>query len=62
MSDLYDASSQHVQYRRDVAKSLGVGFEVPKTLAANHSKAGEEVLTGANGRFSETMETEAIPC
>jgi hypothetical protein len=62
MSDLYDRSREDLQYRRDVAKSLGVGFEVPKALVAKHSKASEEVLSGAKGRFSESLETEAIPC
>ncbi len=60
MSDLYDRSREDLQYRRDVAKSLGVGFEVPKALVAKHSKASEEVLSGAKGRFSESLETEAI--
>lgn len=62
MSDLYDRSREDLQYRRDVARSLGVGFELPKALAAKHSKASDEVLSGVNGRFSETVKTEEVPC
>jgi integrase len=30
MSDLYDKIRQDVQYRKDVAESVGIGFELPK--------------------------------
>ena len=40
MSDLYDKSSEDLTYRRDVAKAMGVGFELPKTLTAKPSQGG----------------------
>jgi hypothetical protein len=30
MSDLYDKIREDVQYRKDVAESVGIGFELPK--------------------------------
>lgn len=32
MSDLYDKVREDVEFRKEVAKAMGVGFEVPKTL------------------------------
>lgn len=49
MSDLYDRSREDVQYRRDVAKAMGIGFELPKTLAP---------ISDANGRQTETLKSE----
>ena len=46
MSDLYDRSREDLQYRKDVAKAMGFGFELPKTLSAKRSKASEVRLTG----------------
>ena len=49
MSDLYDRSSEDVRYRRDVAKSMGVGFEVPKLSAPSVPKGRKlpfRALTG----------------
>lgn len=63
MSDHYDFSCEDLQYRRDVAKAMGLGFEVPKSLIANPSKAKVKTSqSGLIGRFAETKETEAIPC
>jgi hypothetical protein len=30
MSDLYDKIREDVQYRKDVAERVGIGFELPK--------------------------------
>jgi integrase len=58
MSDLYDRSSEDLKYRKDVAKSMGVGFELPKTLTPKLSKREKTSLSGVNGRFEQTVETE----
>jgi integrase len=63
MSDLYDRSSEDLTYRRDVAKSMGIGFDLPKTLTVKCSKASEKTSeTVLIGRCVEMVETEAIPC
>jgi len=54
MSDNYDRSCEDVQYRKDVAHSMGVGFELPKTPTQKKSKA----LMGANGRQAPIAQTE----
>jgi integrase len=59
MSDLYDKSSEDLTYRRDVAKAMGVGFELPKTLAARPS---QRALSGVTDVSSEGVELEAVPC
>ncbi|MGA8010941.1 MAG: tyrosine-type recombinase/integrase [Candidatus Acidiferrales bacterium] len=41
MTDVYDRGREDLQYRKDVALSLGVGFELPKTLTATHPKLPE---------------------
>jgi integrase len=38
MTDNYDRSSEDTQYRADVAKAMGVGFDVPKTLTPTPKK------------------------
>lgn len=53
MTDHYDRSREDVQFRRDVAKSMGVGFELPKMLTAKRAK---NLLSGASGRQTETVE------
>jgi integrase len=58
MSDLYDRSREDLQYRRDVAAAMGTGFDVPKTLAPKRPNVGKKALSGANGRFAETVATE----
>jgi len=56
MSDHYDRSREDVQFRRDVAKSMGVGFELPKTLAPKRPKVGDAVVvSGVNGRQAEAV-------
>jgi integrase len=62
MSDLYDRSREDLQYRKDVAKSMGIGFELSKTLTDKCSKVSEVCLSDVNGRFAETGKLEAIPC
>jgi integrase len=52
MSALYDRSALDVQYRKDVALSMGVGFELPKTLTAKRPKPSK---VGANGRQAEAL-------
>jgi hypothetical protein len=32
MADRYDRSREDVEYRKDVAMKMGIGFELPKTL------------------------------
>lgn len=59
MSDLYDKSSEDLTYRRDVAKAMGVGFELPKTLTA---KPSQGALSGVTDVSSEAVELEAVPC
>ena len=56
LSDHYDRSREDVQFRRDVAKSIGVGFELPKALTPKRPKEVKVSLTGANGRQTETVE------
>jgi integrase len=53
MTDTYDRSAEDLQYRKDVAVSMGTGFEIPKMLTAKPSK---KTLAGVNGRQSETVE------
>ena len=44
MSDHYDRSCEDEHFRKDVAESLGVGFEVPKTLNAKPKRTkGAEI-------------------
>jgi hypothetical protein len=61
MSDRYDRVREDVQFRRDVAKSLGVGFELPKALAPKPVKPKkckrELQLSGVIGR-QEPMTVE----
>jgi len=45
MTDRYDKVREDVEFRKDVAKSVGVGFELPKTLnCSNVPKRSEEVV------------------
>jgi integrase len=53
MSALYDKSAEDVTYRRDVCRSMGVGFSLPKTLADGPLKV---VLSGVTGVSTETAE------
>jgi hypothetical protein len=53
MTDTYDRSAEDLQYRKDVAVSMGTGFEIPKMLTAKPSKKS---LAGVNGRQTETVE------
>jgi integrase len=53
MTDTYDRSAEDLQYRKDVAVSMGTGFEIPKMLTAKLSK---NLLAGVNGRQTETVE------
>jgi len=52
MSDRYDRVRDDVQFRKDVARSMGVGFELPKTLTSNP-------VLGVNGRQAEVVPEEA---
>jgi len=54
MSDRYDRVREDVQFRRDVAKSFGVGFELPKALTAMRPKAEKKVQSGVIGRYEKT--------
>jgi integrase len=50
MSELYDKSSEDVVYRKDVARSIGTGFDVPKTLTPKPEKISQ---SGANVRIMD---------
>jgi len=54
MSDRYDRVRDDVDFRRDVARSLGVGFELPKKLSSGSPGPKEEVL-GVIGRQAELL-------
>jgi integrase len=56
MSDHYDKVRDDVVFRRDVAKSLSVGFELPKTLTAKRPNEEKITTLDVNGRFAETVE------
>jgi integrase len=56
MSDHYDRSREDLQFRRDVATAMGIGFELPKTLTAKRTKEEKTVLSGVIGRQAETVE------
>ncbi len=51
MTDHYDLSRSDVQYRRDVARAMGVGFELPKTLTGKEKGPFSDVI----GRQAETV-------
>jgi integrase len=46
MSDRYDRVREDVQFRRDVVRSLGVGFKLPENVAAKRPKAGDLGVIG----------------
>ncbi|HXN17151.1 MAG TPA: tyrosine-type recombinase/integrase [Candidatus Binatus sp.] len=52
LSDTYDRSREDEQYRKDVAKAMGVGFVLPATISG---KAGSP-LSGVTGRQTEIAE------
>jgi integrase len=58
MSDLYDRSREDLQYRKDVATSMGVGFELPKALTAKRLKAKNVSLSGVIGRQTPSAREE----
>lgn len=53
MSDRYDRVREDVQFRRDVARSLGVGFVLPETLALKPLKRSNASDSGVIGRQPE---------
>jgi integrase len=56
MSDRYDRSREDVQYRKDVATAMGLGFDLPKMLTAKRAIGEKISLTGVIGRQEETVE------
>lgn len=56
MSDRYDRSCEDLDFRRDVARSLAVGFELPQTLTIKRPRAGKENLSGVIGRQDQKEE------
>jgi hypothetical protein len=56
MSDLYDRSREDLQYPKDVAKAMEVGFDLRQTLTAKRTKEEKTSLTGVIGRQAETVE------
>jgi hypothetical protein len=43
MSDRYDRVRDDVVFRKDVARKMGTGFEVPKTLTPKPSRTKQKV-------------------
>ena len=56
MSDLYDKSAEDLTYRRDVARAMGTGFELPQALTGKEKTS----QSGANVRLAETETAEAV--
>jgi integrase len=48
MSDLYDKSKEDLTYRREVARAMGTGFDVPQTVTPKREKISQ---SGANVRL-----------
>jgi integrase len=55
MTDLYDRSSEDVEYRRDVTKAMGLGFDLPKSLTAKPKSASLSGLNGPRAVIAETV-------
>jgi len=53
MADRYDRVRDDLRFRRDVALSMGLGFELPQTLTS-------KPVVGVNGRQAETVPEEAV--
>jgi hypothetical protein len=64
MTDHYDRSRDDVVFRRDVAKSMDVGFELPETLAPRTAKPKKPVeavsVSGVIGRQAEMVPNAAM--
>jgi integrase len=60
MTDLYDRVREDVGFRKGVTLSVGVGFELPKTLNPKRPKAGDSVISGVIGRRLQ-MASEVSP-
>ncbi len=56
MSDHYDKVRNDVQFRRDVSRAMGVGFDLPKTLTAKRMTEEKISLSGVIGRYAEAVE------
>jgi hypothetical protein len=56
MTGNYDKSSDDADYRKDVSRTMGVGFELPKSLTAKRPKQEKITTLDVNGRFAETVE------
>jgi integrase len=56
MSDTYDRSREDVQYRQDVAKTMGIGFELPIALSTKQKreKSSQSDVFSLIGRQAET--------
>jgi hypothetical protein len=52
LRDTYDRSAGDVQFRRDVASSMGTGFVLPATITGK----GKTLLLGVTGRQTEIAE------
>jgi hypothetical protein len=48
MSDLYDKAREDVEFRKDEAKAMGVGFELPKTLNCSNVPKRSEAAEAVN--------------
>jgi integrase len=56
MTDYYNKVARDLQFRRDVARSMGVGFDVPKTQTAKRPHEEKISISDVNGRLAETVE------
>ena len=56
MTDHYNKVARDLQFRRHVARSMGVGFDVPKTLTAKRPHEEKISISDVNGRLAETVE------
>jgi hypothetical protein len=56
LSDTYDRSRDDVVFRRDVANSMGTGFEVPKALSPRSKQPVRNITKpGVIGRQAEAV-------
>jgi len=57
MSDHYDKVRDDVQFRRDVSRAMGVGFDLPKTLTPKRLAEKKISQSGVIGRYAEAVES-----
>ncbi len=61
MSDRYDKVREDVQFRRDVAGSVGVGFELPESVESpNSGRVPDANLEHVNAKSTKTLEKVGV--